>query len=482
MKTLPFQHVYETIRASQESGVPLRKFHSMFKSPDDEYDAFWSKLSAVIKQHKAIVPERSHAAAWCKARSGFNEVTLGGKMTFTGSKDGPLLKFNLNPLRKERSYRIARKFGSDRFLILSFPIIRRKGLPNELQKDFVDTRLRILQWLVREPHSLLGRTWRAFLVKPSEQSKKARLKKSADAKDAGFRVFMFATDGENFHDLRHVGEVDFRRHKHKAMSVQTLLDWFMPVEKNRDESALKLFSRLNLAVSGTYPTIKFDPLEIIRTSDSYNTNPHQRHLEEDRRTSRLPLGTAPGEIMNDGCARISEAAAREVAQCCGLDYVPSAFQGRIGAAKGVWMIDASGEQLCSSKRNFWIEITDQQSKFESHACDIYLPDAARVTFEVNDYAKKLVPASLNFQLLPILAHRGVPFHVLSRLLEEDLTRKLEDLEQAMDSPVTLQKWVQDTRPTTSERLASKGILMRGGLPSSLSEIIVFLLEVSSSLP
>ena len=129
-------------------------------------------------------------------------------------------------------------------------------------------------------------------------------------------------------------------------------------------------------------------------------------------------------------------------------------------------------------RNYWIEITDSQLKFESHNIDARYPDAARVTFEVNDYPKKLTPSHLNFQLLPILENRGVPAKVFIDLLEQDLTARVAEMEVAMDSGLALRKWNQTNNPVTEERAQYGGIEMQGGLPQSTAEKINWFVEVS----
>ena len=145
----------------------------------------------------------------------------------------------------------------------------------------------------------------------------------------------------------------------------------------------------------------------------------------------------------------------------------------------MWMIDPLDETpRALNDRNYWIEITDSQLKFEGHNIDARYPDAARVTFEVNDYPKKLTPSHLSFQLLPILENRGVPAKVFINLLEKDLTARVAEMEVAMDSGLALRKWNQTNNPVTEERAQYGGIEMQGGLPQSTAEKINWFVEVS----
>ena len=141
------------------------------------------------------------------------------------------------------------------------------------------------------------------------------------------------------------------------------------------------------------------------------------------------------------------------------------------------MVDPQDETPSEQGRNYWIEITDSQLKFEGHNRDEYDPEPARVTFEVNASAKKLSSSSLNFQLLPILVDRGVSPDVLADLLEQDLTARVSELEVAMDSRLALRKWNQEINPITAERARYGGIQMQGGLPLSTAEIINWFTEV-----
>lgn len=140
------------------------------------------------------------------------------------------------------------------------------------------------------------------------------------------------------------------------------------------------------------------------------------------------------------------------------------------------MVDALDESIPNG-RGYWIEITDSQLKFEGHNSDQWAPDPKRVTFEVQNFSKKLSTATLNFQLMPILEDRGVPYVVFKRLLEEDLTSRISELEVAMQSALNIRIWNQENNPVTEERIQNKGIEMIGGLPWSLAEKINWFVEV-----
>ena len=468
------------MRVSLDSGIEFSKFSSVLTKDCPNYDRLWSSMTSIVKTHQSSMPERCSHGAWEKADLRFDEVEMSGRLIIDDGSTAlkPLLRITLNPLIIERSYRQARHFGGDRFLIVNFPGLEAKALPQSLKAKGDELREVLTKWLVETNHHFLGRTWRAFFLKQDRPVKSRRLSSRTMNKDR-FKIFMFAEDGPGYKTAPTVGEADPRQPNHQSMSVQDMLEWFVPAESNRKEPALKLFARLQLAVSKTVPTIIFRPNEIIRSDDAYAESPSARKLSlsrSDVKKRGIEVERPKSAVMNDGCSRISRAAARDISLQLRLDHVPCAFQGRIGGAKGMWMVDVSDEQLDPQGRGYWIEITDQQLKFECHSLDLFSPSSGRVTFEVNEYVKPLAPSSLNFQLMPILENRGVPTEHLISLLKEDLTDKVNDLQAAMESALTLRLWNQRNNPTTIERAKSGGIEMLGGIPKSSTERINWFIE------
>ena len=153
---------------------------------------------------------------------------------------------------------------------------------------------------------------------------------------------------------------------------------------------------------------------------------------------------------------------------------PSVFQGRIAGAKGIWMVDPLGETINSINPDFWIEITESQSKFECYPDNL---DHSMLTFDVNQFSTPLKPAKLNYELMPILINRGVPCQVFEKLIEEDLTTRVQELEDAMSSPLLLRKWIQEKFSVKSQRRSHGFVEMIGGVPDLLAEKIIWFVEV-----
>ncbi|KAL8772812.1 MAG: hypothetical protein Q9209_002157 [Squamulea sp. 1 TL-2023] len=367
-------------------------------------------MAMTAKQHSSPLPERSSLVAWKQSERDFKGVALTGSLKFLEQPGDGVFEFKLNPLRLEPTYRLARKFGYDRFFVLSIPSMEPKHLPLHMRSD-PKARESIVDWLVHSEHAFLGRKWRAFYVKP-ESNRKAGLSTLVPLDDSKFRVYLFAESGYDFLADAKCGDKDPKALNHPPKERKKIIEWLMPAKANREQRALKFFARLALAKAVT-------------------------------------------EALN-------------------LDYTPSIFQGRIAGAKGVWIIDALGESI-GSNGDIWIEITDSQLKFDDGGKDNLHPDLERVTFEVLAFSRPLTEASLNFQLMTILVECKVPSKVFCDLLEADLTKKVADLEVAMQSGLAIRKWNQEVNPVSSERIAH-GVEMQGGLPSALPEKINWFVE------
>lgn len=406
-------------------------------------------------------------------------MSLSGEIKYSDKAGGPLFNFELRPLKLDASYRLARKYGGDRIFTVSLPGLDLDDLPKYLRESSNMVRDKIVKWIVDQDHYFLGRRWRAFYVKlEARKSRDRRLPKTIS--EPKFRIFMFAENGDDFRRKEVRGEIDTRRSFHTSVTVSDVIDWFMPAAQNRDKRCLQLFSRLALAVSSTVPTVIFKPEEIVKSDDALADDPRARSLDVSiRRAGNVDVEIkSESAVMNDGCARISRAAANDIAVKLDLTQTPSVFQGRIGGAKGIWMIDALDEHHPESGSNYWIENTASQVKFNGHPEDSLYQDELCTTFEVNDWSKKLAPSSLNFQFIPILEDRGVPYEVFQRLLQEDLTSKVADLKDAMADPASLRKWNQNNNPVAGERLTNGGVEMLAGVPKSLADRINWFLEVS----
>lgn len=224
--------------------LPVDHFSSCLIGKIDEYEKLWSSLASVAAIHNAILPERSSLRAWEKAQKNFENVSLTGDLKFPEHADSSIFQLSLKPLKVEKSYRLARKFGGDRFCIIGMPRIEK--LPPYLKINPVIMRARIVDLLTGHDISFLGRMWRAFYLKP-EFAKKTRSSPQSYLNDTKYRVYFFAQDGHGFRREGAESE-DAGSSHHSKMEVEEMLNWFMPFKHNLKQPCLKFFARLALGL------------------------------------------------------------------------------------------------------------------------------------------------------------------------------------------------------------------------------------------
>ena len=143
-----------------------------------------------------------------------------------------------------------------------------------------------------------------------------------------FTAHCFATDGAGL-----IG---------RELGLGQLYDWEICLWKNGNNIAAKLWSRISLSLSSTIPSLVFAPEQIRLVPDVYS-------------------GT--GECMTDGCAKASPEVFRQIwrSGVLAVKETPSAIQGRIGGAKGVWYMDPDADP---SSDKIWVEIRESQLKYK----------------------------------------------------------------------------------------------------------------------
>ncbi|KAL1957062.1 hypothetical protein VTO42DRAFT_6439 [Malbranchea cinnamomea] len=488
---LPFRYRYEAQRMADACGVPLADVLPRDTLPPgcETYDGYWKYLKDRCKntQRESVV-EKTKAGPWEMAVDLFQDtktntddvVTLSGKLEWC-EKSEPM--FRLNPLRFERGYRFCRRFGSDRFLEITFPALQKAPQFYVNQGYEPEVVLRgVARWLATSNHYIAGRTWRGFFLEEVKKKKKSDVKES--------KVYLFAVDGDDFvrrlsgpNDVSPPGE---SADKHTPMCVDSLINWHIPFEENSDQKDCKLFQRLALGLSRTLPTVILRPEEIIgeKITPRYVTEKQEEAVPKEQN------GFEPRkekEIMNDGCALMSRSLAVAITEHLGLPNTPSCFQGRIAGAKGVWMVVNDNEFECKDRDLsgdfYWIEVTrDSQLKIRPHPSERKLClDKEQLTFEVVSWSLPLHPANLNMQLLMILQHGGVRRDHLEDLLEREMSQFYEEFKKVFlnGSGLGCRWWLQaqgyhyETKMRKSRRI--------DGFPTTHMEQAILLLE-SGFLP
>lgn len=164
-----------------------------------------------------------------------------------------------------------------------------------------------------------------------------------------------------------------------------------------------------------------------------------------------------------------------VSTSLGLAYVPSAFQGRIGEAKGLWIVDYSTQ----GSDQGWIETYPSQRKWERTDGFFGLAeeyDEEQRTFEVIKWSGPLKSAALTLQFLPLLEDRGVPREAISQLLINGLTHEMGQMVAAVQDPQSFRKWIRDNHSGVSKRLKTGVVNFKAGMPESFEETLNMLLD------
>ncbi len=203
--------------------------------------------------------QQSSAQAWKnageRAEELFEDVSMTGELTFNENRSGPLLKLSLNPLKVEPSFRYARRFGNDRFLVLSIPELSASQMPKHLSQEEDLVRESVIKWLCSTKHTLLGRTWQVFSCKPVKRSKLGKKESKPDiiskpttkVNEPAHHIYFFAVSGCDM--LPKVGKVSQKGEglkEHTEMSISALLEWAFPWVRNPNMAYPKAFQRYHL--------------------------------------------------------------------------------------------------------------------------------------------------------------------------------------------------------------------------------------------
>lgn len=229
------------------SKLPMKVFKKCLTSNFDDYETLWSSLITIVRKSGQILPERSSLKAWQRASTDYDGVFLSGDLRFSERQGGPFFEFALKPMKIEKSYRFARRFGGDRFCVIGIPAISVEYLPPFLKEWQIPFREGIIDRLVDTDFHFSGRIWRAFYLKPDNVRKTRGGNQSSS--DIKYRIYFFARDGYGFVREPKVGEADPRAHEHSPVSIGELIEWFMPANRNLSQTCLKFYARLALGLT-----------------------------------------------------------------------------------------------------------------------------------------------------------------------------------------------------------------------------------------
>ncbi|TLS31410.1 hypothetical protein PpBr36_02497 [Pyricularia pennisetigena] len=362
-------------------------------------------------------PEQCSVDAWNAALENFDKIVLAAELEPNPATTGAFFILKLKALSIEPSHRLSRRFGADRFLEVLYP---------SHASSIKDPALRAIlnNWLSRGSHSFVGRKWAAFFTKDGGYRRPAREDRlGIDLTPVSQnRIYFFAEDGIRFQPPRHDLNASFSGNSltRTALPVHKMLNWLLELHlgQNQRQPWPKLFSRIQLGLSRTEPAVVFGTSEICAEEND--------------------LMSPTGKVMNDGIGLMSQRVAREIQGFFGIQDLPCAVQGRLGSAKGMWIIDPFDQ---SDKR--WIKTYPSQRKW---VCT-FDEDPHYRTLEIKTYAKPLRSASLNLQFLPVLHDRCKNKHgmqdSIGDLLRTSLRAELKSMQVALRSPQQFLQWVHE---------------------------------------
>ncbi|KAF7959630.1 hypothetical protein EAE96_001245 [Botrytis aclada] len=467
LKKAPFFVSYEITRVFLFLEVSMAEFTLPYTKEWEQYDKLWNMLKSlpVLQLQNKKFPERCGANVWEVAMKGyirgFNGVVFTAALLENKKESGPLLSFQLKPMRLDLTHRLERRFGSDRFFEIAIPDLGGGRNCSTLAKVDPDAWNALKSWLVNGDHQLLGRTYKSYFVKCGERKKKSTVKSDAeeDSFALPYRAFLFATDGHDF--IKGSRTRNPAPNSRVRMTVEELLNCIRPTSENDYQPYMKLFARTALVVSRNWATVTIEEAQIRRKEDIKN-----KDINDPSKTY----------VMTDGAGRMSLSLARKIVLKLELSYIPSAFQGRFGEAKGLWIVDRTQDI-----ENDWIELYGEQCKWKRGKKGSQDFDhASHRTFEVVRHSAPLKTADLNTQLLPILMHQATDLkrmeNAIVGALKEGLKQSLEELRSALNSPQELRCWNRLTNSSLQDRVKNGSLQWLGGLPAKNEDKLSVLLD------
>ncbi|KAF4444402.1 hypothetical protein F53441_11126 [Fusarium austroafricanum] len=461
----PLIILWELTRAALHCRVDLSEWDLEYKPDDSWHDQ--TRFRGQIFNHRLFVgrglPQACDRAVWDAAFGSFasqdKTIVLAAEFVYNTEDSGPLYRLKLQPPRLELGHRLARRFGADRFMEIIMPSPTSKDAPEIIKRDAHGPD-KVIKWLTESLHYFVGRSWAPFYTRDYKKSIKDPRSPYKPMVIMQERVYFFAMDGINFrlpeNQFPSLEEATSLGHRTKMRRCD-LLNWAVNIEQNASQPVPKLFSRLALSLSKTVPTTVLEP--------------HQfRHRDTMLGFHKLMSSKEKKEQkdMGDGIGRMSLSLARKVAAHLGLLETPCAFQGRIGSAKGMWIVDVEDDGLESDD---WIETYPSQRKWN---CDF--EDIHHRTFEVREWSRELRSAALNTQFIPVLEAqapipqdmRKVIAHHLANGLQEEIGGQLA----AMTHPTNLRGWTH----RGFDRYTLGHVPFAGALPERDEDIISYMLD------
>ncbi|KAF5383988.1 hypothetical protein D9757_006955 [Collybiopsis confluens] len=284
--------------------------------------------------------------------------------------------FQLEPLEMQRSTRFARFLGSRRLIQIRIS-----------KKLLQESRDEVIELLSTRKFILNGRV---FVPMPPKD-----------------RVCYAVEIDENYERSSDPEIGDNLR-----LPFEKVLEWHNPLRFNCNQPIRKYFARFALGFSNTVPVLDFKQEDVHFIGDEVVT---EDYTPEDGKSP-------PAEkVHTDGCGFMNLAAARLIAAQIKYQGVPTAMQGRLGGAKGLWHIRFDDHNVTPT---IWV----RKSQVKINYGDLEL-DRSKLIFDLVEVSR---PSQNNIcflsqQSVLNLDFNGVPFSVFKTLLQEDMRNAIDPL-------------------------------------------------------
>ncbi|KAI0370069.1 hypothetical protein BV20DRAFT_1075995 [Pilatotrama ljubarskyi] len=277
----------------------------------------------------------------------------------------------LAPMEMRKSNRFARFLGSRRILQVSIPREMRNTGGDDLRKFFT------------QKFVLCGRVFVAF-----------------GAKDG--KVFLMETNEDYERAGRTPGD-------NQRMSLEEFVAWHNPMDKNGKQAVSKWATRFDLGLSISVPALQFEIDKMFNINDDFVPGTTGKRSAE--------------HIYTDGCGFMNGAALSEIGRRMGYSARPTAVQGRIAGAKGLWMLHPRERNPFAAPK-IWIR--ESQRKINLDFSNLH---PAHRIFDLLAPPRVTLPSRLSRLTILNLSHNGVPTEVFVELMKETLDEQVQALTQ-----------------------------------------------------
>ncbi|KAL6307807.1 RNA dependent RNA polymerase-domain-containing protein [Sparassis latifolia] len=348
-----------------------------FVTRETEADAqLWQELD---REEKAIIENRSRGLG---LQGEWDEKTnwYGGKLqqvaslVKTGDGRAAIYILKLEKIRMRKSTRFARFLGSRRVLQVNIPSsLKYADLP-------------FIRKFMCQQFIVCGRIYVPFCSKEG-------------------KVYMMEIN-QDYERTRNTDGDQYR------ISLSAFLRWHNDLALNTEQPTTKWTTRFELGLSTSVPAIQFQGNgDIIYLDDK--VAPYDKALKK----------APPENIFTDGCGFMNGAALMQIGRQMGYSERPTALQGRVAGAKGVWLLHPD-DQAPDNEPKIWIRPSQLKIKHPKLSPEL---SPAQLIFDLVAPPRVVVPSRLNRYAIMNLAHNGVPTKVFVELMEDGIMEIMTSL-------------------------------------------------------